>query len=582
MTRSLLGFYAGPQPTGLGQLIDAGAALVLGLDDMGVLVEAEQKRPGIIKIARFFVPNITAESGRASDPVQWAHWYVAQFQSKIDANRAILQNKTTWLCGPNEPIYKNDDGSTDKDGLRWLVAFEAERIRIMAAQGIQCAVFNFSTGYPPIADLDLLAPIISLMIQCNSLFALHGYSAGDMGLDGDNTNRHEEIHERWPSLRIVYTEWAANYPWNIPGLTEDVYAQWFESGDVRLKRTAGYLAGVAVYLLGGTDDWIKFRLGPGMVNRLVAYLKMQTGGSVPPPVVIPPPVVVPPVPSANLLANPDLFTGGFSICPGHLSTNVPNGWDFHAEEGIGPDFPDSPAATPWGVPSAVYHSIDGRPGTTPLPASEHALYFNAADPVVWHLSLRYGKQWWKLSQTIPNLPAGQYQFTGELYPDIYTGNHVWATDPHSGQWNVKVPGEGDTVGIGNFGKWNKLDRTLFHQGGDKTIALQCIAPFGVEVVGWFVRGLSLTRIQDPMQLSNTGPATVIETDSAGHPVTFLNMREFGSLSAPILERLPAKAPLLMTGTVTVKDSDGITWAEVRSVKHGAGWASIAYLKQNGQ
>lgn len=532
MTNSLIGFHCGQGPTGIGQLTDAGAALVMSVDDAGVLIEAEQKRPGIPKVMRFFVPDIAAESGRNADPVAWAHWYVAQFQPKIDANKAILQNKTCWLCGPNEPVYKHDDGSTDREGLKWLVAMEAERIKIMAGQGIQCAVFNFSTGWPPIADLDLLAPIIPVMKQFNTLCAIHGYSAIDMSLDNDNTNRHEMIHAVWPDLKIVYTEWGANYPWNIPGLTEDLYTQWFIHGDARLRQASSYLVGVASYLLGGTAAWEKFRLNVGMVNKLAAYLKSQTEDATPPaspPVVVPPPVVITPAPlpsMANLLTNPDLFSQGFHVMPGHFSTNIGNGWQFHAEEGIGPDFPDSPHATPWGVPSAVYHSIDGRPGTSILPASEHALYFNPSNPVVWHAFLPFGKQWWKLSQTIKNLPAGTYQFHGEIYPDIYTGAHRFAGDPACGQWWVSVETEATKPHWqGNFGKWNNLARVINHPGGDLTVTLEAVAPFGVEVVGWFVRGLGLFKVEAPVPTPTPTPAAFKVGDSVIVTTTELNVRE---------------------------------------------------------
>lgn len=280
--KTQLGFSCLQGPTGIGSLLSAGSRMMIGVDEIGVLDEAEQKQPGSTQIARFFIPDIRAESMRQDNPESAAHWYISQFQSKIDANKKTLQRKNVWLQGCNESVYKHDDNTDDIEGLQWLARFEAERIKILASQGIQAAVFAFSTGYPRIDSwTKALLIVLPVMRQYKSVLLIHGYSVINMAQDTDNTNRHELIYDQvlvpngYQDIPFVYGEWAANYWKTIPGLTEDVYMQWFRDGDARLKRFKGNLLGAACYTLGGSDDWKDFRLDGGMVPKLVSYIQSQ-------------------------------------------------------------------------------------------------------------------------------------------------------------------------------------------------------------------------------------------------------------------------------------------------------------------
>lgn len=503
MPATEIGFHALQNPDGLG-LVEPWMSLVVSVDNAGIVEEFLRLNPTGIAIYRMFTPDISVQEGWRDkrDPVEYAQWYVNQFRDQLERNRVILANPRVYIIGGNEPVLKL--GNTDDvQGLIWLSKMEAARCRFMHDLGFQCCVFNFPTGFPSVETWSQFGDAYKEFIKYRAIIGIHGYYTQPP--EPENAFRVEEIAKRVPKeLMFVYTEWGRiDYRDHV---SDDQYYNEIVSADQRMRLT-GRVLGFALYTLGGTTTWDKYRPTPYLMNKLGNFVKNQTG-SIPtqPPVTTPPPVTPPTIPppvtvGPNLLFNPDLFSEGFAPFPGHDSTNVPKGWTFVAQEGTGLPFPNSPPNTPWGVPSAVYHAVgNGRPGASPLPASEQTLYFNAENPVVYHLYLPFGKQWWKLSQIIKNLPAGKYHFSGEIYPDVYTGAHVWATDPNSLQWEVSANGNITVIskGKGFFGQWNPLDGDYTHLGGDATITLEVVAPFGVEVVGTFLRGFKLFKKVDPM------------------------------------------------------------------------------------
>lgn len=506
---SSLGFHDLQNPDGWG-LVAPWSSLVVAVDNAGIIEEFLRLNPTGIAIYRMFTPDISVQEGWRDrvDPKVYAQNYVNQFRDQLERNRAILANPRVYIIGGNEPVLKLSNGNDDFDGLVWLSKTEAERCRIMWDLGFRCAVFNFPTGFPSIQAWDLFTESYQSFKRYKAIIGVHGYYTNPP--EPENAFRVDEIikSKQLPlDLMFAYTEWGRiDYRDHA---SDDQYFNEIVAADARM-RASGRVIGFALYTLGGTTTWDKYRPTPELMKRLGDYVKSQAGSPTPPPVDPPPvepPTTTPPVVTGpNLLVNPDLFSGppvvdgrGFHVMPGHDSTNVPNGWEFEAHQGIGPSFPDSPITTPWGVPSAVYHAAGtGRPGASALPASEQTLYFNSENTVVYHLYLQYGKQWWKLSQTIKNLPAGTYRFFGDIYPDVYTGAHVWATDPNSLQWLVYASGVVPKIsgGKGFFGQWSKLDGDFVHAGGDVTITLEVAAPFGVEVVGTFLRGFKLFRRAD--------------------------------------------------------------------------------------
>lgn len=199
------------------------------------------------------------------------------------------------------------------------------------------------------------------------------------------------------------------------------------------------------------------------------------------------------------------WTHGQAAIPGHDNIRVPldaDGSRFEIEYLDGTAEPRLPDSDPtsldshWLAPESTMRSGDTAlyPFTERLPDSELDLYLTPDSPIVYHIFKRYGKQWWKLSRNLP-LPAGRYRFSVEVYPDIYSGPHVWAPDPISGEYRALIDGKDiDDFMIGNFGRWIVLNCTRDHFGGTFRHAVEFRARYGVETVGLFLRRWKVERL----------------------------------------------------------------------------------------
>ena len=314
-----VGFHCVTHPDGIGMLIQSGANLVLSVDNVGVLEEAERLRPGINKIMRFFVPNITAEEGRKRDPVEFARWYVqfSPMAEKIKVNIAALRMPNLWLQGWNEPVFKKPGpvpgiDIDDDEGFNWLAEAEAERIRLLAGMGIRAASFALSTGYPTIEQFGRLASAFPAMRLHGACFLIHGYSTREeMAANLHDCNRHEMYYEVTKSLGfgdIPFAYGEAGREWQAQGVSDTDYRDQIASYDTRIrnfvKASGCNVLGFALYTLGDDSNrtWGKYKLDGRMPEFLSEYLKwirqqpdtepVPQPAPVPVPVPVPPPVVV--------------------------------------------------------------------------------------------------------------------------------------------------------------------------------------------------------------------------------------------------------------------------------------------------
>lgn len=229
-----------------------------------------------------------------------------------------------------------------------------------------------------------------------------------------------------------------------------------------------------------------------------------------------------PMPSEIVFATN--WAQGQAAIPGHDNIRVPRSIDGNFEieyldNVTEPHLLGADPNTIYLAPESTMRSGDTveYPFTERLPDSELDLYLAPDAPIVYHVFKHFGKQWWTLSKRL-TLPAGEYKFAVEVYPDIYSGNHVWAPDPLSGEYRL-IYGEpflGDEVGLpfikGNFGQWIELQRTITHAGGEFRHGVMFRARYGVETVGLFIRRWKVTRIGevvppiDPPPPSATGPS----------------------------------------------------------------------------
>jgi hypothetical protein len=74
----------------------------------------------------------------------------------------------------NEPV------AGDADQMARLADFEAERTRLLAAEGIRSVVGNFATGHPDLALWPAFRPALEAARQHNGWLGLHEYSAPTM------------------------------------------------------------------------------------------------------------------------------------------------------------------------------------------------------------------------------------------------------------------------------------------------------------------------------------------------------------------------------------------------------------------
>ena len=135
-------------------------AVAKGMDDLGFLAEVKQLSPSTVTVGRVTLD----EQNTSGDPVERARAYVAM-------NLASYRNYpgVDYWEGLNEPGVS---GRMD-----WYAAFEAERVRLMAAQGLRCAVGAFSTGTPEYHEMEAFLPAIRAAKEHGGILTLHEYDA---------------------------------------------------------------------------------------------------------------------------------------------------------------------------------------------------------------------------------------------------------------------------------------------------------------------------------------------------------------------------------------------------------------------
>jgi hypothetical protein len=254
-----------------------------------------------------------------------------------------------------------------------------------------------------------------------------------------------------------------------------------------------------------------------------------------------PPDEEPPMSTNNLLRNPDMFSGGIQTIPGRNNMRFGRDWTFTFREGGPIGLPNEDVNSALLAPEMKFHGNNGQAGTEPISAAEQTLYFTADAPIIWHVLKLFGKQQWELSQTI-DLPAGEYKFSIEIYPDVYSGAHVWAPDPLSAEWQLvgdaawlngaTTPDsiKGDPTGDDQrkyFGRWIKLSKTYVHPGGALKVGVGFRARWGVENVGAFVRLASLVRV---------GVVPPVDPPGTGGTLTLAIVREMWTAVGEVLAR----------------------------------------------
>ncbi|MGD8792189.1 MAG: hypothetical protein PVF47_06515, partial [Anaerolineae bacterium] len=309
-------FPAGP-PTRLGlfvawyhpqimELVDTGnVSLLKTLElDPNFLAEVKARSPGTIIVGRVTLDqvalgqaDVAAEARRAADAVR---------AEALDARRTGLVD--AWE-GFNEPVPGNEDE------MRRLADLEAERVRLLAADGLRAVVGNFGTGQPPLEWWPAFRPALEAAREHDGYLGLHEYAAptiwhltnrealdfrASAGDEGWLTLRYRQVYRRflqpWGlALPLLITECGVDglvtdRPGPSGGGWKDFAAYWAELGmgldtagnyveqlawyDSQLQLD-DYVAGAAIFAMTAFQEWESYQLLGDAASILRQYLSVH-------------------------------------------------------------------------------------------------------------------------------------------------------------------------------------------------------------------------------------------------------------------------------------------------------------------
>lgn len=282
-------------------------ALVKTLEfDSNFVAEIKRVSPTTLVVARYTpLPNPNFD---AWDPIAAAHQFV-DILLPIATEPRRLASIDAWEAY-NEPTPIN------AGQMAALAAFEAERTRLLAANGVHSCVGNFSTGLPPLE----LWPSFFLALQAvqdtNGYLGLHEYSApylwfgsgthqiqpgADEGDTGWLTLRYRKVYRQYlePAglvVPLLITELGVdgqvgNRP-GPPGLgwrdfgsfwrgegkvsstEEGYYVEQLAWYDAELAKD-DYVLGAAIYALVAQEGWLSFEITGPASAILQQYLSVH-------------------------------------------------------------------------------------------------------------------------------------------------------------------------------------------------------------------------------------------------------------------------------------------------------------------
>ena len=272
--------------------------------DPEFLAEVKARSPDTIIVGRVQLSQVglssgdmAAEARRAADAV---------LSLALGGRGAGLVD--AWE-GFNEPV------AGDEDQMRKLAELEAERTRLLAANGLRAVVGNFGAGQPPLEWWPAFRPALEAAQAYGSYLGLHEYSAPTIW---HNTNRPDldfradPADEGWLTLRYrkVYNQylnpWGLRLPLlitecGVDGLVterpgpegkgwKDFAAHWAELGmgwdapgnyveqlawyDSQLHLD-DYVEGATVFAMTAFQEWESYQLLGDAATILQQYLSVR-------------------------------------------------------------------------------------------------------------------------------------------------------------------------------------------------------------------------------------------------------------------------------------------------------------------
>jgi hypothetical protein len=202
--------------------------------------------------------------------------------------------------GHNEPV------ATDGEQMKRFAELEAERVRLLAAEGIRSVVGNFGTGHPVLELWPQFFPALEATLQHDGLLGLHEYSAPTMqygthgGGEGWLTLRYRKAYRQYliPAgleVPLVMTECGVdglvrdrpgpegkgwkdfpNY-WASQGMGIDGTGNYIEQlawYDSELMKDS-YVVGAAIFTMTTTREWRSYEILGDAATILQQYLSVH-------------------------------------------------------------------------------------------------------------------------------------------------------------------------------------------------------------------------------------------------------------------------------------------------------------------
>lgn len=309
---SKLGLFVTRHHSGVLEMVEKGQpALVKTLEfDREFVRGLKASSPATLIVARLHMDQMNLDV----DPLPLARSFVEELLP-IATDTMRMDAIDGWEAY-NEPV------ADTADKMKRLADFEAERTRLLAAEGLTSVVGNFATGHPPLELWPDFKPALHAIRENGGYLGLHEYSApimqfrsGSYQLEGEPpqgdegwlTLRYRKAYRRYlmpmgyGDIPILMTECGVDglvqpRP-GPPGATgwQEFIDYWLTEGlrpdppglymdqllwyDANLQQD-NYIRGAAIFLAGSNDArWDSYDIfGPGagrMPDLLTQYLQVH-------------------------------------------------------------------------------------------------------------------------------------------------------------------------------------------------------------------------------------------------------------------------------------------------------------------
>ncbi|MEJ2210356.1 MAG: hypothetical protein P8129_15155, partial [Anaerolineae bacterium] len=301
-------FVAWYHPQIMDLVATGNVALIKTLElDPNFLREIKARSPETLIVGRVTLGQLDlsqADGGRA----------LAEARRAVDAIRPLaLDERRLGLVdaweGHNEPV------PGDVDQMRLLADVEAERVRLLAEDGLRAVVGNFGTGQPPLEWWPAFRPALEAAAGHGGYLGLHEYAAptmwyhtnvppldfsGSPGHEGWLTLRYRKVYRQYLqpwglNLPLLITEcgvdglvadrpgppgrgwqdfagyWAdLGMGWDTPGNYVEQLA-WYD----RELQLDDYVRGAAIFAMTVFEEWRSYQLQGDAAGILQQYLSVH-------------------------------------------------------------------------------------------------------------------------------------------------------------------------------------------------------------------------------------------------------------------------------------------------------------------